>query len=101
MRSVFFKKPGRKRRWVMTALSLLERTHHPTAVSAYNDMEDLGSYLVNGTAKTCGYGAKTDELLRKMGIGGRCLTVSDAFHLAFKVVKTLGHTSSEGGLQAG
>lgn len=78
---------------LMTALSILEGTHRPTAVSAYNVMEDLGSYLVNGTAKTCGYGAKADELLRKMGILERREVLDhlhDAFHLAVKVLKALG-----------
>ena len=71
---------------LITALTILEGTHRPTAVSAYNIMEDLCSYLVNGTAKTCGFGAKTDELLRKMGVRERNVVLEslhDAFHLAF------------------
>ncbi|KAK1889393.1 Phosphoglucosamine mutase, partial [Dissostichus eleginoides] len=71
---------------LMTALTILEGTHRTTAVSAYNIMEDLGSYLVNGTAKTCGFGAKTDELLRKTGVRERKQVLDDlhdAFHLAF------------------
>ncbi|CAL8258497.1 unnamed protein product [Arctogadus glacialis] len=68
---------------LMTALTILEGTHRPTAVSAYNIMEVLGSYLVNGTAKTCGFGAKTDELLRKIGVRERNVVLEslhDAFH---------------------
>lgn len=71
---------------LVTSLTVLEGTHRPTAVSAYNIMEDLGSYLVNGTAKTCGFGANTDELLRQMGMRQRREVLDhlhDAFHLAF------------------
>lgn len=71
---------------LMTALTILEGTHRPTAVSAYNVMEDLGSYLVNGTAKTCGYGPKTDELLTQMGVREKrevLENLHDAFHVAF------------------
>lgn len=71
---------------LMTALTILEGTHRPTAVSAYNVMEDLGFYLVNGTAKTCGYGPKTDELLRKMCFREKkdvLDNLHDAFHLTF------------------
>lgn len=71
---------------LMTALTVLEGTHQPTAVSAHNVMEDLGSYLVNGTAKTCGFGTKTDELLDKMSMAEKRRALDnlhDAFHLAF------------------
>ncbi|KAI7804100.1 hypothetical protein IRJ41_023986 [Triplophysa rosa] len=71
---------------LITALSILEGTHRPTAVSAYNVMEELGSYLANGTAKTCGFGPKTDALLRQMSINERREVLDhlhDAFHLAF------------------
>ncbi len=89
---------------LITVLLILEGTSHPTVGSAYSIMEDLGSYLVNGTAKTCRYGAETDELLREMGLreeGG-------AWHSSWciprglqNVLKALGHTSSQRGLQAG
>lgn len=71
---------------LMTSLTILEGTHRPTAVSADNVMEDLDSYLVNGTAETCGYGPKMDELLRKMGFWEKkdvLDNLHDAFHLAF------------------
>nr|XP_023672281.1 uncharacterized protein LOC111846387 [Paramormyrops kingsleyae] len=71
---------------LMTALTVLEGTHHPTAVSVHNVMEDLGFYLVNGTAKTCGFGAETDMLLSKMCMAERRKVLDqlhDAFHLAF------------------
>eukprot|EP00064_Thunnus_orientalis_P015741 superscaffoldBa00002976_g15799 len=48
---------------LMTALTILEGTHPTTAVSSHNVVGDLEAYLVNGTAKTCGYGVKTDEIL--------------------------------------
>ncbi|XP_036978819.1 uncharacterized protein LOC119033181 [Acanthopagrus latus] len=71
---------------LMTSLTILEGTHRPTAVSAYNVMKDLGSYLINGTAKTCGYGPKTDEHLRELGVQEKRNVLDnlhDAFHLAF------------------
>lgn len=72
---------------LVRALTVLEGTHTPTAVSAYNIMEDLGSYLVNGTAKTYGFGAKTDELLNEMSIRKKKTVLDylhDAFHIAFE-----------------
>nr|XP_057913311.1 uncharacterized protein LOC131107370 [Doryrhamphus excisus] len=71
---------------LMTSLTILEGTHRPTAVSAYNVMEELGSYLVNGTAKTCGYGPEMDELLRQLKIREKREVLDnlhEAFHLAF------------------
>lgn len=72
---------------LVTALRVLEGTHSPTAVSAYNIMEDLGSYLVNGTAKTHGFGAKTDELLNQMTMQQKRDVLDhlhDGFHIAFE-----------------
>lgn len=71
---------------LITALTVLEGTHQPIAVSAYNMMEDLGSYLISGTAKTCGFGVKTDELLDQMVIRQKRDVLDnfhDAFHAAF------------------
>eukprot|EP00064_Thunnus_orientalis_P018340 superscaffoldBa00004194_g18438 len=88
---------------LMTALIILEGTHCPTAVSAHNVMEDLEAYLVNGTAKTCGCAAITDELLRKMGIQERREVLDhlhDAFHLALTKFSMHWGTSQRG-LQAG
>lgn len=65
---------------------MLEGTHSPTAVSAYNIMEDLGSYLVNRTAETQGFGAKTDELLNQMSMRQKRDVLNrlhDGFHIAF------------------
>lgn len=75
----------------------LKLTHRPTPVSAYNVMEDLGSYLVNGTAKTCGYGPKTDELLKKMGVRERNKVLDDlhdVFHWLSESSRSTGKQSS-------
>lgn len=72
---------------LVTALRVLEGTHTPVAVSAYNIMEDLGSYLVNGTAKTHGFGTKTDELLSQMRMSNKRDVLDhlhDGFHTAFE-----------------
>ena len=71
---------------LMTSLTILGGTHRRTAVSAYNVIEDIGSYLVNGRANTCGYGLKTDELLRQMWVREKKNVLDnfcDAFHFAF------------------
>lgn len=68
---------------LVTALTVLEGTHTPVAVSAYNIMEDLGSFLVNGTAKTLGFGVKTDELLNQMRMPKK-RHIHDVFHIAFE-----------------
>lgn len=52
-------------------------------------MEDLGSYLINKTAKTQGFGAKTDELLNQMSMRQKRDVLDrlhDGFHIAFEKV---------------
>ncbi|XP_035282908.1 uncharacterized protein LOC118232230 [Anguilla anguilla] len=71
---------------LITALTILEGTHRPTAVSAFNIMENLESYLGNGTAKVCGFGINTDSILDQLGMRVKreiLDNLHEAFHLAF------------------